>query len=335
MRRRGYTLVELLVSTLLVGVLSALAVGALIAVERAASETRFLAEADQEIKGLSDWLAASIRGVGGGAVQPWMAVYAENAVSGGSDRLTWAHLDDQTGPCRVMAQDEELVWRLGPGAADGSCCVDQEAAGRQALVVSIDGAAWRSLRIAKVDPDLCQVAFHPLGAKVEGSTVPASGLLADNDRVGSDADFLQGSLHVVEIRRLSLDGSDTELILEEDRNPLDGSFESSTMMDRVYDLQVGLGYDCDPRDGTVSDSASGSDEWLGNATGDALGSGGLSDAEGQDLRLVQLGFTHGSPTDMDHSNPVQLLDGPIHFQAGAVLQPHRLRVSLRNRTFFQ
>jgi prepilin-type N-terminal cleavage/methylation domain-containing protein len=338
--RRGYTLIEMMISTALVGVLSAITIVSILSIQRTAGETRYRAEADQEIKMLADWLASSVRGVGGGAVSPWMALYVENNVSGnGADRVTWADLDPDYGPCSILSKDSDLLWSLGVANSLGTCCLDADADSHQALLVSAEGDIWRSVLIDTVAAGACSVTFSGTGGSVIGSTVPASGLLAANDEIPDEADvdslFVGGTLHVVDIQRLSLDPNEAELVLEEDRDPVDGDFESRLMMDRIYDLQVALGYDSDPTDGRVSNDGTINDEWLGNSESDALGSGGLADAETVDLRMIQLGFTHGNPTDLESSNSVQVLDGPILYQVGVVLQAHTTRVALRNRVPFQ
>ncbi len=339
--RGAFTLVELLVSTALIGILTTNAVGSVLAIQRTAQESGFRAEADQEIKMLADWLAAAIRGAGGDALSPWMAVYAENDIDTTSvDRLTWADLDEAVPPCTLAGHDGEFAYDLASGTDPNTCCLDATVEGRQVMLVTAEGDAWRSLRIEEVEEGVasCSVSFVDSGRKPLGSQVPSSGLLAEIDELPvqrrMDTIFEGGTLLVVDVLRVSLD-NETELMLEEDRDPLDGEFESRLMMDRVYDLQVALGYDCKPRDGLVSNDATVMDEWLGNALNDTFGRGGLVGARQDDLRMVTVGFTHGSPTEKRYSNPVRLMDGPILSLSGVVLRPHSTRIALRNRVAYQ
>ncbi len=341
-RRHGLTLVELLFTTALLGILMTLAVGAILVVQRTAEESGFQAVADQEIKMLSDWLAASVRGAGGHGLEPHMAVMAENDVGESrADRLSWADVDPDLSACTLLAHDGLLSYAVDVDREDGACCLGSALAGRQAMLISVDGDAWRSLRMEQVSEvaGACSVTFAAEGTSPTGSSIPASGLLAASDGLPADEDldglFEGGTLLVVDVLRVSVDTARSELLLEEDRDPLDGDFESRLMMDRVYDLQVALGYDSTPRDGQVSNSAASLDEWLGNSEGDAFGEAGLAGARVDDLRMVSVGFVHGSPTDTSHSNPVRLMDGRILSQSAVVLRAHTSRVALRNRVPFQ
>ena len=324
MSRAGHSLVEFLLSTALAAVLTSVAMSSILQVLRTATEDGRRAEADEEIKLTAEWLAASVRGVGGDALAPWMALHLEQDVaSSGSDRLTWAQVDPDHTACRVLQHDGGDGYLL-----DTSCCPDEDLAGRQAMLVTPEGDAWRSLHLEAIEHDeTCSVSFSELGVQPSGSRIASSGLLRANDELPDaedvDAAFEQATLLVVDVKRLSLDPSTHELRLEEDRD--DGRFESRVVLDRVHDLQVALGYDCDPRDGQVDITGDADDEWLGNAPDD-----GLEDAQADDLRMVALGFVHGSPTDGPDANPVRLMDGEIRATSGVLLRAHTTRVAFRH-----
>ncbi len=335
--RAGSSLVEFLVSTAIAGVLTSVAMASILQVLRTATEEGHRTEADEEIKLTAEWLAASVRGVGGDALSPWMALHVEQDVAmGRTDRVTWAGVDPDQTACRLGAHDGRDGYALDFDAGTAACCLDDELADRQAMLVTPEGEAWRSLQIASVDVDRdgCSVSFSDLGVQPAGSRVASSGLLRANDRLPAvadvDAAFEQATLLVVDVQRLSLDPSTHELRLEEDRAPLDGRLESRVVLDRVHDLQVALGYDCHPRDGRVTNAGDASDEWLGNAPGDALGHQGLTDARSDDLRMVTLGFVHGSPTRGPDANAVRLLDGEVLTTPSVLLRAHTTRVAFRH-----
>jgi hypothetical protein len=140
--------------------------------------------------------------------------------------------------------------------------------------------------------------------------------------------FNNGSVLLVKTRRFWLDIGDVNdtstHLLKMEQTVSDGTLTEMVLADRVRDFQVALGYDVDPRNGKVEIDGTTSDEWLFNASGDALGSGGLSGGLKEDLRRIAIGVAVSTPTKAKGGNSVQLLDGdvlthPDQFFRGAVV----------------
>lgn len=316
---RGFTLVELMIVVALSSVVLALALSTLTNMTREMRRVESTTAATDEAKRLGDWLSTRLISTGGGLVRPWAAIAVENAWgASGSDRLTFAVAEDLDHQCSVESvSGDEVVLQTS-----GTCCVDASIIGTQALLISsaTDTDPYRILRqITDVDEAACT-------AELGGSATPVDADAPD------DSDWEGGVLAVVRAQRIWLDEGTRILKVDEDQD-LDGTWETRIAADRIFDLQLALGYDAPLWDWRLADTASTGDEWLFNAAGDAFASvgQGLAKARSCDLRMIRIGVLVGAPdpTGMPAA-ALSLLDGPERQETGWILRDHLGTTGLRN-----
>ena len=137
------------------------------------------------------------------------------------------------------------------------------------------------------------------------------------------------------LKRYALDPAQNALVLEEDDTFADSDYTlKPRVLDApVYDLQFALGYDAD-FSGVVQEDGTVADEFFLNNAGDALGSGGLSDAEDEELRLLGIGVTVGALTKTNGGNSAQLFNGNSKSFPDVFLRGSTGRAYLRNLDVF-
>lgn len=319
--RGGFTLSELMVVVAISSFVLATALSALTTMTRELKRLEGTTLAADEVSRLGDYLATEMIGLGGGLVRPWSALVVEDSWgAAGSDRLTFAVAEDLTAQCLVSSVAGSKVTLLDTGSG---CCVGASLVGAQALMVAGTPTSdpWRKMRrVSAVDVGACAVTL---------SITPT----ALDQLPSTDSAWAGGILARVRARQVWLDEATRQLMVDEDRDG-DGVWESRIAADRVFDLQVALGYDVPRWDWQVTDLGSNLDEWRFNAGGDtfAVNDGqGLAKARASDLRLIRLGLIVGAPDASGMAAPsIRLLNGPARSQAGWLLRAHLGTTGLRN-----
>jgi len=317
---RGVTLVELTVASAIASIVMAAATTSVVALLRNINEVRATAGLDAEAKLLTEYLVASSQGLGGGALRPWATIQVENNFDGsGSDRFTYFEINDDFGACTIEARPGNGVVFRFPTTP---CCVNSSWEGLEAIASSPNGTFYQALRIGNTtsSPGNCQANFPP------GLAGPGYDRLA-----GSATDWVGGTLMVGRINRVSMNSARRVLVLERDIDG-DGDLDPIDLAGDVYDFQVALGYDIN-RNGLLADTGNTADEWFGNST-DTMGSGGLTNVTGPDLRMARFGITLGVRSGTP-SKPVQLLNGPTRSVSGIHLRGTIGRALFRNLALFE
>lgn len=315
---RGFTLVELMVSLAISGIVFAAASTSVIAVMKTLKRTEKQIQIDIETKILSEYLSSQLRVIGGGALRPWHGIDLEENWNGdGSDRLTVLELAPDLEECVIQT-------RTGGGAAihfdAADCCINSSWNSRHLLATTEGGEEWSSLFSTGVNGSSCHLIFPP-GHNGLGKS-----------KVVTASTFSGGALIPVRVKRYWLDESTHQLKVDISE-PNTNGFETQILADQVYDLQFALGYDVHPADGSVEDLGSDNDEWLGNAAGDAMGVNGLQDAQETDLRMLQVGLIVGGTVGA-MSGRAQILNGPERELENGLLRAVGARVYLRNSNLY-
>jgi hypothetical protein len=86
--------------------------------------------------------------------------------------------------------------------------------------------------------------------------------------------------------------------------------EQSTMQTGVYDFQVALGFDFSPKDGSVTDTNSNTDEWLYNVGSEQITDPFFANVTPRDLQMVRIAIAVGTKAVDVPSGDFNLLDGP-------------------------
>lgn len=319
---RGFTLVELLVTLVISSVIVSAAVSGIVALNEQTILVKRRAELETEAKLLTEVLVSQLQGVGGGSLRPWSVINVRNNQGPyQSDEIILAELDSSLNECAIVARPGAgNVFRLG-NDEDGNCCMSDPAAweGRVLMAVNGNGAIVRVLESNNANGANCQINF-----------VPNAG--AGLDKLpGDDSEFVGGSLLAVQIRRYFVDAATKELVLEMDTNN-DGTPERHVLADRVYDLQVALGYDTN-QDRAVFSNGTAADEYLYNHPADVFGTGGLLDARDTQLRTVQVGLIMGVPFQ-GRNTQAKSLDGPVRSATGTLLRATHGRAFMRNLSLY-
>lgn len=319
-RAGGFSLIELLTAMAISTIVLTVAVSSVAFLNQQTISLKRRAELDREAKLLLEYLLADVQSAGSGSYRPWSMITVQNNVDGGADRLILAEVDDELGECKIVNYP-------GSGAVffmddSGGCCLANPSAGawenRRLMAVNGNGSVVKVIVSNSVSTAACQVNFP-------------SGAHALDKLAGSLSDFDGGSLAAVKLRTLRVDQANHQLILEEDLDS-NGTTESHVIAEDVYDLQVALGYDAN-NDGKVASDATSNDEFLYNAAGDAMGSGGLADADVADLRMIQVALVVGARVP-SANNSVTVLDGPSRTSAGMLLRAAQGRVHFRNLSLY-
>jgi hypothetical protein len=108
----------------------------------------------------------------------------------------------------------------------------------------------------------------------------------------------------------------------------------------IYDFQVGIGYDFDPRDGFASDTPGGcNDEWSFNAdpsVGCGTGTEDVAAAQETDMRMISLGVVTGVEVhDPTYTSTAQLTGGLAKSGTGIHLRASESRAGLRGLSIFR
>jgi prepilin-type N-terminal cleavage/methylation domain-containing protein len=319
---RGVTLIELLVATTIATIVIASAASSVATMQSYIMEAGRSAELDGETKLLVDYLVANSQGLGGGAFRPWVAVRVEDnwdAVNS-TDRITIVEIDDSMGECTIQAHP-------GTGAVfsfdTSACCVDSSWEGLEVIATSPNGTFFMNLTVGTVtsSPGNCQANFPPGLAGAGFDRLP-----------GSSTDMVGGAIVLGKVSRFFLDSTRHVLVLEKDIDD-DGDLDQVDLADSVYDLQAALGYDVN-RNGVIADTGGTDDEWLFNATGDALGAGGLAAATDGDLRTILYGIVMGTNARTPTGN-VQVLNGVSRSVPGMMLRGTLGGAMFRNLALFE
>ncbi|MBI1948240.1 MAG: prepilin-type N-terminal cleavage/methylation domain-containing protein [Deltaproteobacteria bacterium] len=337
---RGFTLIEAMMASVLAAVIIAPLTAAVMNINRTIIETKKRTALRSDAKLIGEYLAATVQGVGGDVVRPYMAALVENgsslppptergcrAIAGlpacdGSDRLTFM-VQDQVRPVCTVLGNAGVNLQVDDSAG---CCLDNGPGftGQQALVVGASGIAVSVFLNTRTGS--CNINAPPgLGSGVLPGTLASVGYPA--------------SLVVVSGRMIYVDRTTHALMMWIDAtNPGAADADELTVLaDNVWDLQLAPGYDALPQDGHVVDLDDGADEVLFNDTTDPSfpgEAGPFVNVRDVDLRTLRMSFAVGTSAQFDTGNSVLLLDGPTRSATGFYLEPTSVSVMMRNLNVF-
>jgi hypothetical protein len=352
---RAFSLLEFAIALAIAGVVTAAAVSVTSDLMKSIKATTRRAELDQDARRLADFVVSTLQGVGGGPVRPWMAVWLEDAndgnhsdcgvrgviplCEGGADRLTLAQVPPESVTCAVVTTTLDATHGTLQAETDdaGACCLDvfpNNFVGNPGNPSgSTSSPSENRQAILEVNGSYEAVQ---LGTRSDGCVIDVTrrgdfpGLTGPNPT----SNYATGSVTIVNLSTIFLSPDDHHLMQWKDSNG-DGTAtadEVRILLPRVFDFQLALGYDVAPENGVVSETLGSDDEWCGNNANDALGFGGLLQAENTALRMVQVGLVVGSKVQVGGGNTVQVLNGAnVSDPAGAfALRSSTARAMFRN-----
>lgn len=351
--RRAFTLLEVMVASTMALIVISAGVSSALLLTRTMNRTGQSSAMVTEVKLLSEFLVAQLQGVGGGAVRPWMAIVIDNnRGDDGSDVIAFADVPATVptsatimanlgngafsffvpepfrgrgrGRCLLadLRKDIDNDGLPEPTANRAAAYSSPELADHEAILVSPSGDTWRSVVVQSVgleeSPGGCVARFSG-----SGSGLVANGRLAGADRViefGGREDLEQwvgGQLAFVRTREWRFEpagaGRPGRLV---ERLRTRGPVEERTLFEGVLDLQVAVGYDFSPFDGTLRENAdTRADEWLNEGPADDVRveriPAGLDAVEVDRLliRMLDIGVVVALPR-AERALDVAVFDGP-------------------------
>lgn len=321
----GFTLIEVMIAMAAGSILLAVGLSGFQTIMQTMTTAERSSEASEDAKILNEYLGANVQSLGGGAVRPWAAVNVlDNAGFDNTDIVQIYELDDSFPECTITSRSGNNLWFAKNAITNNCDCLTGVHSGLRVMITTQDGAYWGGLEVQNTNLGVCKANFNPV----------ATGL----DRLpGSPGDFVGGAMSVGRFKVFQVNSNnELEMVFDIDG---DGTDDTMTLIDRVFDFQAALGYDKAPSDGIIVDNNDNTDEWAfnsGAANSDALGSGGLGTATGQDLRMLRLAVVIGAPVGMrDLRVAAQVLNGPQRSQAGWVMRSAMSSLSLRNLNIMQ
>jgi prepilin-type N-terminal cleavage/methylation domain-containing protein len=332
--RRAFTLLELAVSMAIATIIGAAAVGAGMLLNRIMVDTRKRAVLWDEAKRLEETMLSQLQEAGGDPLRPHESILVENNCGArdgmppcfGADRITITRARPNVPKCKVTGAGGAVL-NVERDAITGVCCLFSNINGgavatspfeRVSAVLVRDNGSVQSINLHNASEPPCNVNAP------RGQGNPASLSLGPGTLVAVDAVTLYPA------RQSSVTG-EYQLIqwtdAPEGAAVGDGVVDPSEILlvaERVFDFQVALGYDGNPENGEAIDLASASDEWFGNAGGDALPAVITPDQ----LRMIAVGIVVGTPSGRVVG--AQVLDGPARSAPGFYMATTRGSVMLRN-----
>ena len=311
MRVRGFTLIEMLGALAISGIVLAGVISGVAGIQQGIVQTKRVSRIHGDSKVLAEFMSSQLHGVGGGSLRPWAAVF-RNTV-GDDDQLTVLHTVVGLAECGVLAHTGTASGQTVAFDATGGCCfTDAEWGQREVMLLNAVGNAWQSVKVSSASEATCELTF-------------TNGFANAHNNFAASTSFNGGVAVVVEPKRFARDA--TTNILEVTH--LDDTFTQVTrpMAPNVYSMQVALGFDFNPEDGRVTQSMSTSDEWLGNAVGDAI------TPDAADMRRVAVGFVIGAAAPRGQN--ARVLDGPTITENGIYMNAVRTQITFRNLFIFQ
>ena len=334
----GLSLVELLVASALASVIGLAAIASASTAVALLRSNERIVETNDISKSLIEYLVARTQGAGGGAVRPWFALKITDDADAinNTDSLLVFEVDPDIPQCPVTAATTNELSSGANGA--GVCCITPDFVGRPITVItSIDELAGvyvnHTQTISGVSASDCKLTFAgtPQLAAPEYYDPPSTGpATRDFPSPVTGGWIVAGSL-----KRYKIDPAQNALVIEEDNDFTDTDYSlTPRVLDApVYDLQFALGYDAD-FNGVVTENGTSADEFFLNNAGDVLGSGGLTDAEDDEVRLLGIGVTVGATTKTGGGNSAQIFNGNVKSIPDVFLRGSTGRAYLRNLDVF-
>jgi prepilin-type N-terminal cleavage/methylation domain-containing protein len=349
MRRRGFTLAELMISLAMATAVAAAALMASAQLGRVMSDTRRRAIVFEESKRLVETLVAEFQQSGGSPLGPHHALLVENgtcvAIAGATTAATVPACD---GHDRVMVTSVRNTYVDGAGneRSLGSCDVVNVSGGTLSLRADTNGVCSCLFPDSSGQPSPYTRSKAVLVRERDGFVVPlnirdvGSGCavtIPTNTNPNVLPLLEEGSLVPV-VRKLYFTAPDPTLpgarqirvwtdvahgTTEPDSIPsLD---EVRLFADHVYSFQVALGYDAGD-DGDLLDRAAIDDEWVGNAVADTRPP---AIADDRLLRMVGVGAVVGDRV-VGVGNNARIFDGATIAVPGIYVTAASSKVALRN-----
>lgn len=266
--RRGFTLIEAMLTLVIASVVGTAAVGTLALVLRTTSATKatttLLTSLDRSVQ----YLARDLENAGGlGMPQP-AGILVENNCSardgmpacGGGDRVTTLSALAGSPVCAVRTASR--AGALSFHYTQGGCCFAAQTSTGDIVegtaLLSTSAGLFRPVKLTGIAGSVCEfevVDAVPTSLALNGLTE------SDHTAVGADVytPFIDGAATLVQMRTFFVDPVSHQLRMREGTNP-----DPVLIADEVFDLQVALGLDVDSNG--VVDVA----EWAWRATSTPL-----------------------------------------------------------------
>lgn len=303
---RAFSLLELMVASAMTLIVLAAGISSVGILIRTLNRTGQASSIVSEVQLLSEFLVAQLQGIGGGVVRPWMVVVIENNRGlDDSDIIQFADVPATVPTSATLMANlgngafSLFVPDLSRGVDGGRCLLadlrkdtdhdglpeptsDAAAAyaaldlsDHEAILVSPSGDTWRSVVVESVGLEATLVGCFVRFATSSSGLAP-TGQLSAADRftdVGGVEDLEQwvgGQVAFVRSREWRLvpasAGQSGRLV---ERLRTRGPIVERTLFEGVLDLQVAVGYDFDPFDGTLREHRdTRGDEWLNSSDAD-------------------------------------------------------------------
>jgi len=292
---------------------------------------------------LNDYLRIEVMKAGGASTRGWMGLHVENDCSArsplphcdGSDRLSVVNVSMPEQECTIT-QNATANTITADFRSPGDCCMmplagldGAKSFEHQQILLSLNGA-FVNRYVSNLDAGTCTATLVP-------------GQVSFADLPSGVTNYTGGIVTLVEVKSYYWNSSNNTLNVFQDlnRDAIIQPNETQVIAEQVYDFQVSLGYDFNPVDGVITETADGSeDEWLYNSllTGERMNNGDFAVSSwGRDqLTMVALGVGIGTPRGgVNNGNLPRLFDGPVRNYPGVYVRPAIVKIAPRNTMLFQ
>ncbi len=276
-----------------------------------------------------------IESAGGQGLAPWQAIYVENNCDArwvfpacqSNDRITLlTSKTDSSGTLyanRLVTSYEPNTGIVHLSPAVGVSCGSLEFLKGETVVIFFSNGEVMTRRITQFDENLCTL-YSVVDKQSEVLTTTTNN------------SFSGAFLNIVKVITYFFDPNQKKILTFINKNNNDSveNNEITSQMNDIYSFQIALGYDFMPRDGSVIDEHSNSDEWLYNTPNESWNRDVFLTAQKSDLVSIKLSYITGVASIRPNSGSFQILDGATVNLNYHSFQKQSFNIVLRNLTSY-
>lgn len=331
---RGFSLLELMVSIGIMSIVFSFASQQVVMINKLSRKIENKVQTHEDATLTTQYLANQLREAGGANLRPYMAIWLEDNCAGrdglpscdGSDRVTLNQVDNSIDACPVTIAENPA--RLHFNNVNSRCC-SSDVHNKQIVVIKDSAFSYYYVKTVheNAPTNECWIDVE------EGQSYGLNNI----NPMPAFTGWSNSTMLLVDAKTIFVDRETKELKLFTDLNNNQEPEEDEIILlsDQITDMQVILGYDAAPQNGTIDNTNDENDEWLYNysTVNEALGAGGLTDATVQDLRMAGIGVI--SESFLSNANgSAQLFNGPNRENANAQMEVMQTRIYFRSTLIF-
>jgi prepilin-type N-terminal cleavage/methylation domain-containing protein len=257
--RRGFTLVEAMVTMAIAGIVTTAAAGAMAMIMRSVQNTRIGVTVTSNLVNTVQFLSKDIENAGGQGLPTQAGIMVENDTCPARDGMPACNGTDRVTIATAMPELPVCATRAGsrPNAlsfqyVQGGCCFPSNIGGNAVTGVAMltgPNQIFRPVQVTGIANAVCEFT---VADAVPNSLYLNSPIVSDHASFAGDdfTPFVDGTATLVLLRTYYLDTATHELRV---RHGVGASAQTALVADQIFDLQVALGVDVDD-DGRVAEN---------------------------------------------------------------------------------